>query len=267
MADCSSSKINKTIFLILIAPIRRNQFVSVMLGKIQHHIKTNIFYRNTCCFQFLFLSLWLNSNLKQIDMKKYSIMLAMFFISHMVFAQNHIEFMGIPLGQELHLFIFKLEQKGFRGDEWSNTMWNSLRKDKGQTEEYNWYIMKGKYLGVNNQDIGIHYTDDKIVNTICISFNYKSWNAAFNQYSKLKSMLTQKYGKPNKCIESFSNPKPKDDRGKTKALYSKKGKYSSIFKVKSGYIELSILCVSNNEPYVDLRYKDSIKEREPIDDL
>ena len=200
-------------------------------------------------------------------MKRYLIILVLFFTFHEVFAQNHIEFMGIPLGQELHLFIFKLEQKGFKGDEMSNTMWNGLRKDKSLTGDYNWYDMKGKYLGINNQVISIHYTDDKIVNTVCTSFNYKSWNAVFNQYSKLKSMLTQKYGKPNKCVESFSNPIPKDDKGKTKALYTKKGKYTSIFNVKSGYIELSILCVSENEPYVDLRYKDSIRERKPIDDL
>lgn len=200
-------------------------------------------------------------------MKKILVLMMLFFSSYNMFAQNHIRFMGIPLGQELRIFVFKLEQKGFKADEFSNFVEAGMRK-KYKGDDYNWHTMKGLFMGVNNQSIGIHYTDNNIVNIVAVSYNYKSWHSAYIQYSKLKSMLTQKYGKPNKCVETFPNPIPKDDRGKIKAIQTKKGKYVSTFNVNSGNIEISILCIEDNEPYVDLRYKDSsVKERKPIDDL
>lgn len=200
-------------------------------------------------------------------MKKILVLLMFIFSSYDIFAQNHIEFMGIPLGQELRMFIFKLEQKGFKGDELLNTFGARMRKES-KAGDYNWYTMNGMFMGVKNQSIGIHFTDNNIVNIVAVSYHYKSWNSAYNQYSKIKSMLTQKYGKPNKSVETFPNPIPKDDRGKIKAIQTKKGKYASTYNVKSGNIEISILCIDDNEPYVDLRYKDSsVKERKPIDDL
>ena len=194
-------------------------------------------------------------------MRKFFIAIILMF-TLAVHAQNgyHIQFMGIPLGQELRLFVFKLEQKGFKPDKFLNSLW-------AETGD-NIYCMNGLFMGVKNQSIGIHYTDNNIVNIVAVSYNYKSWHSAYIQYSKIKSMLTQKYGKPNKCVETFPNPIPKDDRGKIKAIQTKKGKYVSTFNVNSGNIEISILCIEDNEPYVDLRYKDSsVKERKPIDDL
>ena len=173
---------------------------------------------------------------------------------------NHIQFMGIPLGQELRMFVYKLEQKGFKPDKFLNSIW------AGSGD--NIYSMNGLFMGVKNQSVSLFYTNSKIVNTVSVSYNYNSWNSAHNQYSKIKSMLSQKYGKPNKSVEMFSYPTPKDDRGKIKAIQTNRGKYVSTFNVNSGNIEISIHVIDDNKPYVSLMYKDtSVKVRKPIDDL
>ena len=174
---------------------------------------------------------------------------------------QHIKFMGIPLGQQLHMFVFHLKQKGFKDDKFLNSLW-------AETGD-NIYSMNGLFMGVKNQSIALFYTSsNKIVNTVSVDYDYNSWNSAHNQYSKIKSMLSQKYGKPNKSVEMFSYPTPKDDRGKIKAIQTNKGKYVSTFNVNSGNIEISIHVRDDNKPSVSLMYKDtSVKERKPIDDL
>jgi len=192
-------------------------------------------------------------------MKQILILLLLFFPSNKVFTQNHIEFMGIPLGKKLHSFVFCLKQKGFKDNEFENSLWSGMRKDGYAS---NLYSMKGKFLGVNNQGINIYFTDDKTVKGVNILYHYKSWSTAINKYSNIKSMLTQKYGK------LFLNPIPKDDRGKVKAIQAERGEYKSTFNVKSGRIEVSICCLNNDGLSVVLNYEDfSVKERKPIDDL
>ena len=180
---------------------------------------------------------------------------------HAQYNGNHIKFLGIPLGQQLHMFVFHLKQKGFKDDKFLNSLWAGTGD--------NIYSMNGLFMGVNNQSISIHYTSSKIVNEVSVMYDHKSWNSAYKQYWKIKSMLTQKYGKPNKSVEKFSNPIPKDDRGKIKAIQTEKGKYTSTYNVDSGIIEIKIDCYNNtNESNVVLSYEDSsIKERKPIDDL
>lgn len=195
-------------------------------------------------------------------MKKIFVLLFLLFTTFKVFSQNHIKFMDIPLGTQLHYFVSQLKQKGFQDDRFSNELFSRL--DGGRI-----YVMEGKFLGIDKQSITIGCTDEKIVKKVIISYDSKSWNAAYNQYTKLKNMLTQKYNKPNKCIERFSNPIPKDDKGKILALKTNKAKYYSSFKVNSGNIEIEIDCLNdNNQPNVNLRYIDvSVKDRELIDDL
>ena len=194
-------------------------------------------------------------------MKKILVLMMLYFSSYNMFAQNHIQFMGIPLGQQLHMFVFHLKQKGFKDDKFLNSLW-------AETGD-NIYSMNGLFMGVENQSIALFYTSsNKIVNTVSVDYDYNSWNSAHNQYSKIKSMLSQKYGKPNKSVEMFSYPTPKDDRGKIKAIRTNKGKYVSTFNVNSGNIEISIHVRDDNKPSVSLMYNDtSVKERKPIDDL
>ena len=194
-------------------------------------------------------------------MKKILVLMMLYFSSYNMFAQNHIQFMGIPLGQQLHMFVFHLKQKGFKPDKFLNSLW-------AETGD-NIYCMNGLFMGVENQSIALFYTSsNKIVNTVSVDYDYNSWNSAHNQYSKIKSMLSQKYGKPNKSVEMFSYPTPKDDRGKIKAIQTNKGKYVSTFNVNSGNIEISIHVRDDNKPSVSLMYNDtSVKERKPIDDL
>ncbi len=194
-------------------------------------------------------------------MKKILVLMMLYFSSYNMFAQNHIQFMGIPLGQQLHMFVFHLKQKGFKDDKFLNSLW-------AETGD-NIYSMNGLFMGVENQSIALFYTSsNKIVNTVSVDYDYNSWNSAHNQYSKIKSMLSQKYGKPNKSVEMFSYPTPKDDRGKIKAIQTNKGKYVSTFNVNSGNIEISIHVRDDNKPSVSLMYNDtSVKERKPIDDL
>ncbi len=195
-------------------------------------------------------------------MKKIIILLLLFTCSFEALAQNHIKFMGIPLEQQLHQFVFQLKQKGFK-DGWNNSLEEFL-------EQYN---MKGKFLGIREQDIIIQCVDKTVIGVI-VPYHYESWKEAFNQYSTLKAMLTQKYGKPNKCVEKFlTNPIPKDDKSKFLAVKSEKCNYSSVFNVDSGRIEVSISNGSNAFPRslidVGLEYWDDspIKTRRPIDDL
>jgi len=197
-------------------------------------------------------------------MKKYILLLSLL-LSIVVNAQNdnHIKFMGIPLGQQLHSFIFKLKQKGLE-DGANGRLSKSLKQ----------YEMRGRFLGVSNQDIIIQYYDDKTVVGVFTSYNYKSWDEALKQYNYIKTMLTKKYGKPKKCEEKFlSNAIPKDDKGKFQAVKSDKCRYLSKYGVDSGYIEVKISNGANylNASLIDvvLTYWDEsdIKKRNPLDDL
>jgi hypothetical protein len=95
---------------------------------------------------------------------------------------------------------------------------------------------------------------------IAVNFPSKNtWPTLFGNYSDLKEMLTEKYGKPATVVESFEDHyQPNDDRAKLSFVGSDKCKYFSIWKTYKGNIELSISHIGYNYCFVTLIYYDRI---------
>lgn len=66
-------------------------------------------------------------------------------------------------------------------------------------------ILKGDFAGFKGCTIGVATlkTTNK-VNTIGVIFpEQDDWDSLENNYTHLKSMLTEKYGEPSDCVETF----------------------------------------------------------------
>lgn len=99
---------------------------------------------------------------------------------------QHMKFNGISMGETPTVFINKLKAKGF-------------------TPKYqnNDDILMGDFCGVQDCIIVVT-TDRNIVLSVCVMFPKKEmWKYLETEYNYFKSLLTQKYGNPYKCVEEF----------------------------------------------------------------
>lgn len=170
------------------------------------------------------------------------------------YSKDHIKFMGIPLGCKVDLFVSQLSTKGF-----------DIITDWGTGTSMKSIMLEGKFMG-EVKTIHVGYNGYRIAKDVSINYEAYSWKSAYDKYLKLKSMLTQKYGKPKKAIESFPSQANQSDKSKVIAIKNGTGKCESVFQVNSGEIELEIK--NSDNLLVWLTYKDlTVKERRPIDDL
>lgn len=186
------------------------------------------------------------------------IILAAFSIA--AYAQSeHLTFKGVPIDGTLAEYTEKMQEKGFE----------YLYSDNGIT------ILQGDFAGYKNCQIGVSTLDNiDLVSTIAVIFqSYESWSLLHNNYTNLKEMLSQKYGKPAIVVEEFqSSYSPRDDRAKMHEVVMDRCKYYSIFEIDLGFIELSINKSNNySEGVVVLKYLDRANSLETtaaaMDDL
>jgi hypothetical protein len=98
-----------------------------------------------------------------------------------------------------------------------------------------------------------------------------TWSGLYGDYRNLKSMLTEKYGKPTTETEKFETSyTPNNDNDRFFAVGVDKCKYFSIWETTNGTIQLSIDHDSYSR-FVKLGYFDKINgeiiKAKAIDDL
>lgn len=84
----------------------------------------------------------------------------------------------------------------------------------------------------------------------------EEWGSLESQYTLLKAMLTEKYGKPSECVEEFRSYTGDDNMLKLLALQSDNCTWYTLFEQPEGIIRLSSACVDQINCSVTLVYMD-----------
>jgi hypothetical protein len=189
-------------------------------------------------------------------MKKIILSFIFMCITAVCFAQEnneHMTFKGIPIDGTLNSFVAKLKQKGF----------TQTATDSG------FALLNGDFASYKDCKVGVVSLKDKdlVVKVAVIFPSHDTWSSLENNYLSLKRMLTQKYGDPSDCVETFqSYSQPKDDNSKMHELQMDRCKYYTIFETPKGSIELQLSHQSFSECFVVLSYYDAINQQAVMSD-
>lgn len=170
---------------------------------------------------------------------------------------GHLTFKGVPIDGTLNEFVGKLKQKGF----------TQLGKEQGMA------ILEGDFASFKGCTVAVYEHESGLVNRVGVMFPERdTWSLLYNDYSKLKEMLTQKYGKPSEETEEFqSYSTPRDDNSRMHEVRMDRCKYICDFTTEEGVIELRIAHNSVTSCFVVLVYVDAENESKvqssAIDDL
>jgi hypothetical protein len=127
-------------------------------------------------------------------MKYQIISIVLFFISSLT-AQTteipHLMFKGVPIDGTLSEYVEKMKLNGF-------TLLGS---------ENNGALFNGEFANYQNCKIGVGTSNKKdLVSTVFVMFpEREEWNDLYGDYSRLKQLLSEKYGIPNESKEKWEN--------------------------------------------------------------
>lgn len=168
-------------------------------------------------------------------------------ISVISFAQNqkteHLSFKGVPIDGTLTEYVSKMKENGF----------SHLSTNDGTA------ILNGDFAGYKDCTVGVSTLKQKdLVHKIAVIFPKKeTWSTLFGNYSDLKEMLTEKYGKPSEVVEKFdSDSQPSDDEDRMFKVKFDNCKYYSIWQTDKGNIQLSVSHNGVLSCFVTLAYFD-----------
>lgn len=171
---------------------------------------------------------------------------------------KHLAFKGVPIDGTLDEFVLKMEKSGFAhtGTE------DGVATLQGDFASYKSCIAEVSTLKTKD-----------LVSKIAVLFpNCYNWSSLSENYLDLKSLLTEKYGKPSEVVEKFdSNHPPTDDVSKMSDVKFDRCKYYSIWETDKGEIKLSIDHNRRLKCFVTLAYFDKINsetiKKQALDDL
>lgn len=170
---------------------------------------------------------------------------------------GHLTFKGVPIDGTLNEFVGKLKQKGF----------TQLGKEQGIA------ILEGDFAAFKGCTVAVYEHESGLVNRVGVMFPERdTWSLLYGDYSKLKEMLIQKYGKPSEETEEFQGySTPRDDNSRMHEVQMDRCKYICDFTTDNGVIELRIAHNSVISCFVVLVYVDAENESKvqssAIDDL
>ena len=170
---------------------------------------------------------------------------------------GHLTFKGVPIDGTLTSFVNKLKQKGF----------SEIHTDKGTT------MLTGEFASFKNCTVIAYEHESGIVNRVAVMFPDKdTWAMLFHDYSKIKQMLTEKYGEPASVEEEFQNHSYElDDNDKMHEVRMDRCRYICDWSLENGVIELRVQHASLLGCMVVLVYidaeNDSKVRSSAIDDL
>jgi len=197
-------------------------------------------------------------------MKKLIVSFALVLIALTSYAQSsskHLTFKGVPIDGTLSEYVAKMKSAGF----------SHIGTEDGVA------LLSGEFAGYRECMIGVKTLKKyNTVHEIAVLFpTQNTWRGLSYDYTKLKSMLSKKYGEPKECVEKFVNTPSciniNDDNCKMSEVRNDHCKYYSIFTVKNGTISLSIEYDGFFSCRVILWYSDKINseafEKAAMDDL
>lgn len=170
---------------------------------------------------------------------------------------GHLTFKGVPIDGTLTEFVGKLKQKGF----------SLMETEQGVA------ILTGEFAAYKGCTVAVYEHESGLVNRVGVMFpDRDTWALLYSDYSKLKDMLTQKYGKPTEETEEFQGySAPRDDNSRMHEVKMDRCKYICDFTTDNGVIELRIAHNSVISCFVVLVYVDAENESKvqssAIDDL
>lgn len=169
------------------------------------------------------------------------------FMTTLTFAQTseHLVFKGVPIDGTLEEYVSQMKKSGFI----------HLGTDDGIA------ILNGDFAGYKDCTIGVSTLKQiDLVHSIAVIFSDKeTWSTLSSNYFELKTMLTEKYGKPSVVLEKFDNDlQPRDDNSKMYEVKFDRCKYYSIWETEKGDIQLSIEHNNVTSCFVKLAYFDKI---------
>jgi hypothetical protein len=201
------------------------------------------------------------NNINLCDMKNIATSLIVGFITISTLAQiqssDHLIFKGVPIDGTLSEYVSKMKQNGF----------TLTGTEDGVA------MLTGDFAAYKSCIVGVATLKQKdLVSKITVIFpECDTWSLLSSNYSSLKEMLTEKYGKPSECVEKFqSNYGLDDDNSKMHRVIMNKCKYYTTYETEKGSIQLSIETNAMTS-YVMLAYYDKINSEiiraKAIDDL
>lgn len=186
-------------------------------------------------------------------------------------ASTHLKFKDVPLDGPLNLFVSRLERKGFKDAQKRGVITKLMESDSQQGSA----VLRGDFAGFKDCTLYVSTLSGKdLVARITVAFaGHDQWDALHNDYANLKSMLTEKYGKPDAVTERFQRDWPGglDDQMRMIMVGRDACKYSCRFDVPEGSITLRIDHDSYTNGFVTLTYLDrengNAVRQHAIDDL
>lgn len=184
-------------------------------------------------------------------MKKLVITAIIVFSTFISYAQvssdksEHLLFKGVPLDGTLNEYVLKMEKNGF----------SHIGTEDGTA------MLKGDFASFKNCIIGVATQKQKdLVSQITVVFpNSDTWSSLYSNYTTLKELLTEKYGKPSDIVEKFqTTSQPNDDQSKFFQVKFDGCKYFTTFETEKGKIQLSIEHIGVSRCFVMLAYWDKI---------
>lgn len=141
---------------------------------------------------------------------------------------EHLVFKGVPIDGSLNQYVKEMQKAGFRQ--------LSGRSGVGSA------TLTGDFAGFKDCTLQVStISNHDLVCSIDVFFSVREkWSELYGDYSTLKSMLTQKYGKPASCEEKFQVNYSLDDNSKMYHAQFDNCKYITTYKTPKGTITLRI---------------------------
>lgn len=161
---------------------------------------------------------------------------------------KHLTFKGVPINGTLSQFVAKMGTAGFK-----RTNKSSNDAGKGQVK------LVGDFAGYNNCCVFVSTQSQlDLVCKIRVEFPQKdNWDDLYRNYTNLKNLLTEKYGKPKSVIEKVPSYRTTPDSF-MRGVQMNESTYKTIFNTSLGTIEISLKCNEfYDDPYVCLEYFDA----------
>lgn len=140
---------------------------------------------------------------------------------------DHLTFKGVPIDGTLKEYIAAMKKAGFNY--------------KGTTDDGS-AILVGDFAGYKNCSIIVSTLNNcDVVNRITVVFSDRNtWASLIDDFEKLKSMLTQKYGKPKQKIEQFTSYTGDSSGLKMIALRNEELEWFTKYSTELGDVVLSL---------------------------
>jgi len=159
---------------------------------------------------------------------------------------THLKFKGVPIDGSLKTFVDRMRRSGFKSRTYSS----------GRA------TLAGDFADFRNCIVVVETLSGKdLVSKISVHFPCREkWINLEQDYRHLKSLLTEKYGKPSSCVERFKPEEylgyPKEDYEKISALRNERCNYTTTFNLDNGTIALKIKYSDYVDCFVALSYED-----------